>query len=60
MARLSDPVTILKGVGPAKAKQLRLTLGSYAAIKEASEAELAAVKGISAEDAKNIYRYFHK
>ncbi len=50
----------IHGIGPAKAKQLRTVMGSYAAIKEASEAELAAIKGISAEDAKNIYRYFHK
>lgn len=50
----------IHGIGPAKAKQLRLTLGSYAAVKEASEEELMAVKGISAEDARNIYRYFHK
>jgi excinuclease ABC subunit C len=50
----------IHGIGPAKAKQLRLTLGSYAAVKEASIAELSAVKGISAEDANNIYRYFHK
>ncbi len=50
----------IHGIGPAKAKQLRLAMGSFHAIKEATEAELAAVKGISAEDARNIYRYFHK
>ena len=50
----------IHGIGPAKAKQLRLRLGSYAAVKSATEAELAAVKGISPEDARNIYRYFHK
>ena len=50
----------IPGIGPAKAKQLRLTLGSYAAVKNASVAELSAVKGISAKDANNIYRHFHK
>ena len=29
MARLSDPVTILKGVGPARAKQLRALIDQY-------------------------------
>ena len=50
----------IHGIGPAKAKQLRLSLGSYAAVKEATQDQLAAVKGISSEDAANIYRYFHK
>ena len=50
----------IHGIGPAKAKQLRTSLGSYAAIKEASVEQLAAVKGISKEDANTIYRYFHK
>ncbi len=49
----------IDGIGPAKAKRLLGALGSFTAVKKASEQELLAVKGISKADAAKIYQYFN-
>ncbi len=49
----------IKGIGPEKAKRLLAAFGGIGKLKEASEADIAAVKGISSADAKNIYQHFH-
>jgi len=50
----------IKGIGPAKARELLKSLGSLTAVKNASSEQLTAVKGISASDAANIAEYFSK
>lgn len=52
-------LTKIPGIGDKKAKILLKTLGSASAVKVATEAELAAVKGISKTDAAHIYTYYH-
>ncbi|MEE9609078.1 MAG: excinuclease ABC subunit UvrC [Myxococcota bacterium] len=48
----------LPGIGPSKRRALLRELGSLRAVREAGEAELAAVSGISARDAATIQRFF--
>lgn len=48
----------IPGIGPAKAKALFSAFRTLGAIRGASAAELAAVRGISAKDAENIVRHF--
>ena len=50
----------IAGIGPAKAKALLGHFGKLAALKEASADDIAAVKGISAADAENVWVHFHK
>lgn len=50
----------VSGIGPTKAKKLLLSFGTLAALKNASEAEISAIKGISATDAKNVFEYFRR
>ncbi len=52
-------LTAIKGIGDAKAKALLSRFGGLAGVKAATEADLAATKGISQVDAQNIYVYFH-
>ena len=47
----------IEGIGPAKAKAL-LSVMPLGKIKEATQSELSAVKGISSTDAERIVRYF--
>ena len=49
----------IDGIGPAKAKRLLQALGSFSAVKKATENELTAIKGISKNDAAKIYQYFN-
>ena len=49
----------IDGIGPAKAKRLLQALGSFSAVKKATEDELTAIKGISKNDAAKIYQYFN-
>ena len=49
----------IKGIGATKAKKLLAAMGGLAAVKQADEASLAAIKGISKGDASAIYAYFH-
>jgi excinuclease ABC subunit C len=48
----------LPGIGPGKRRALLRRLGSLRAVRLASQAELAAVPGISARDAGTIRRFF--
>ncbi len=50
----------ISGIGPSKAKKILLSMGTLWAVKNASQAELKAIRGISDSDAYNIYNYFHK
>ena len=49
----------IEGIGPKKARAL-LSSMPLAKIKNASEKELSAVRGIGSADAKRIYDYYHK
>ena len=55
---LSSILEELPGIGPGKRAALLKQLGSLKAVREASEAELAAVPGISARDAATVRRFF--
>ena len=49
----------VRGIGPAKAKALLTAFGGTGKLREASEADIVKVKGISTVDAKNIFEHFH-
>ena len=49
----------IEGIGPAKAKALLKTLKTVTAVREATPEQLAAVPGISRENAKAVYAYYH-
>ena len=49
----------IKGIGPAKAKALTDHFGSFAKLKNADEAALRAVTGISEKDASAVWKHFH-
>ncbi len=51
-------LTRIKGIGDAKAKTLLAAFGGITGVKNATEEELAAVKGISRADAANIRAYY--
>ena len=51
-------LTKIKGIGDAKAKALLQAFGGIAGVKNATEEELAAVKGISRTDAAHIRAYY--
>ena len=53
-------LTKIKGIGDAKAKLLLAAFGGMTGVKAATEAELAAVKGISHKDAATIRAYFER
>ncbi len=57
-AHLGSVLEELPGIGPGKRAALLKQLGSLKAVREASEAELAAVPGISARDAQTLHHYF--
>ena len=57
--RLSE-LDNIPSVGEKKKFTLLKHFGSLAAIRNATENDLLAVKGISKTNAKNIYEYFHK
>ena len=50
----------IDGIGPSKAKRLLDRFGTIAALKNATEDEIRAVKGISTQDAHNVFLYFAK
>ena len=51
-------LTKIKGIGDAKAKALLAAFGGITGVKNATEEEIAAVKGISKADAANIRSYY--
>lgn len=53
-------LTRIKGIGDSKAKALLKAFGGLGGVKNATEEELAAVKGISKTDARNVYEALHK
>lgn len=50
----------IAGIGPNKAKTLLGAFGTLSAIKNATEAEISAVKGISKSDAHNVVEHFKR
>ncbi len=52
-------LTKIKGIGDAKAKALLAAFGGITGVKNATEEEIAAVKGISKADAANIRAYYN-
>jgi excinuclease ABC subunit C len=54
---LASVLEELPGIGPKKRRALLRALGSLRAVREASDAELAAVPGIAARDADAIRRF---
>jgi excinuclease ABC subunit C len=51
-------LTKIKGIGDTKAKALLTAFGGITGVKNATEEEIAAVKGISRADAANIRSYY--
>ncbi len=58
-AGISTTLTQIEGVGQKRAAALLKHFKSVGAIKEASEEELAAVKGVDKRSAKAVYDFFH-
>lgn len=56
----TSSLTAIDGIGPAKAKRLLSAFGGIRAVREATQDELAGVKGISQKDALAVYDYFHR
>lgn len=50
----------ISGIGEAKAQKLMKAFGGLGKLKNASVAEISAVKGISKKDAESVYAYYHK
>ena len=50
----------IEGIGPSKAKKLLDGFGTLSALKNASEEEILAIKGISKADAHKVYEYFRR
>jgi excinuclease ABC subunit C len=57
-ANLTSILEEVPGIGPGKRRALLRELGSLRAVREADEAQLAGVGGVSAEDARRIRRFF--
>lgn len=58
-AQTDSSLQKIPGIGKAKAKKLLSHFRTLRALHEANEAQIAAVKGISARDAKSIYSALH-
>ena len=52
-------LTAISGIGEKKARALLLAFDGIAGLRAADHAQIAAVKGISERDAKNVWAYFH-
>jgi excinuclease ABC subunit C len=57
-ANLTSILEEVPGVGPGKRRALLRELGSLRAVRDATEEQLAAVPGVSADDAARIRRFF--
>ncbi|BCI60016.1 UvrABC system protein C [Eubacteriaceae bacterium CHKCI005] len=55
---ISSTLQGIPGIGPARAKALLRTFGTVGRVKEATEEELSAVKGMNAQAAKAVRAYF--
>lgn len=56
----TSTLTKIPGIGESRAKKLLAAFGGMGAIKNATLEEIASVRGISARDAENVWRYFHE
>jgi len=52
-------LTEIHGIGAVKAKRLLAAFGGMRALRAASEEEIAAVRGITTENAAEVYRALH-
>ena len=62
LSQINGSLVVLEGVpgvGPATSRALLAHFKTVAAVREASEAQLAAAKGVSRRAARNVHRYFH-
>ncbi len=50
----------IAGIGPSKAKALLGAFGTLSELKNATEEEISAVKGIGTGDAHNVFEYFRR
>lgn len=55
----TSSLTVIPGIGEAKAKKLLMAFDGLAAVKQADQTALAAVPGITAKDAEAVYAYYH-
>ncbi len=55
---ISSTLQGIPGIGPTRAKALLRTFGTVGRVKEATEEELSAVKGMNAQAAKAVRAYF--
>lgn len=55
----TSSLTKIPRIGNTKAKKLLTAFGGIGAIKKATREEIAATKGISEQDAKAVWSYFH-
>lgn len=57
---IKSQLSLIPGIGPIKQKRLLLHFGGLKSIKEATDSQLQAVKGISAKDCREIRAFFEK
>ena len=55
----TSSLTVIPGIGEAKAKKLLMAFDGMAAVKQADQTALSAVPGITAKDAEAVYAYYH-
>lgn len=55
----TSSLTVIPGIGEAKAKKLLMAFDGLAAVKQADQTAIAAVPGITAKDAEAVYAYYH-
>lgn len=55
----TSSLTVIPGIGEAKAKKLLMAFDGLAAVKQADQTALAAVPGITVKDAEAVYAYYH-
>lgn len=56
----TSTLTVIEGIGDAKAKKLLAAFGGIRALKVASAEKIAEVRGISTRDADAVWNYFHR
>jgi len=55
----TSSLTVIPGIGEAKAKKLLMAFNGMAELRAASVERLASVKGIGSKDAEAVYQYYH-
>ena len=56
----TSSLTKIEGIGDAKAKKLLAAFGGISALKQATQEQIASVRGISNRDAEAVWQYFQK